>query len=151
MHLSKQKSSPLCFNIAFLCYVLGAAGLLFKSEVPTSPMRNPLVIPHSPTLYQSDQKLCPPCPDCLQSLVRLSPAQLSVLFFKFKFPPFSDLSPPNPTFLYGVCIYLGSVPTEARGWHQCPLSVPIPVHPEYQKVPVWSARIIGMGHHGFFI
>lgn len=117
MHLSKPKSSSLSFNTAFLCYVLGAAGLLFKSEVPTSPMRNPLVT-HSPILYQSDQKLCPPCPDCLQSLVRLSPAQLSVLFFKFKFPPFSDLSPPNPTFLYGVCIYLGSAPTEARGWHQ---------------------------------
>lgn len=113
MHLSKPKSSPLCFNTASLCYVLGAAGLLFKSEVPTSPMRNPLVIPHSPTLYQSDQKLCPPCPDCLQSLVRLSPAQLSVLFFKFKFPPLFRFIPSQPHLsvwclhIFGLCTHRG--------------------------------------------
>lgn len=126
-------AAPKCFLCVMFWVQLGC---YFKSlsEVPASPMQNPLITPHS-LIHQSEQELCPPCADCLQSLVRLI-LPTSLLFFRFKFSPF-PLSPPTQPF-WVECLSTGiwDVRTQRPedGIKYPPLPVPVPLHPEYQKV-----------------
>lgn len=99
------------------------------SEVPASPMQNPLITPHSPILYRSEQKLCPPCADCLQSLVRLI-LPTSLLVFRFKVSPFPFIPSHPPFWVECLSASIWDVHLQRpEDGIRCP-----PLHPEYQKV-----------------